>query len=109
MVKISIARDFSKNPGARHNEDGNHSGEAFFNNILLPKFEEAEKSDVKLEVDLNGLYGFPSSFVSESFGKLSILKGADQVNARIVFVSDENPIRAEKAKAEIKNPRKDEQ
>jgi len=109
METISIAKDFSKNPGARYGDDGDFSGELFYKELLLPAFERAINSKQKLTIDLNGIYGFPSSFVSESFGKLSIEKGANNVISVLVFISDENPIRAEKAIAEIKSPIKDEQ
>ena len=69
-MKITIASDFSKMPGARYESEGLNSGERFRNEFLLPKYEEAEKKKEKLEIDLDGCYGFATSFLEESFGGL---------------------------------------
>ncbi|WP_313583320.1 STAS-like domain-containing protein [Lacrimispora sp.] len=65
---ISIANDFSKTPGARNEKEGPNSGEKFRENILIPKYYEAEKKGERLVVDLDGCYGFATSFLEESFG-----------------------------------------
>ncbi|MBK6545760.1 MAG: STAS-like domain-containing protein [Saprospiraceae bacterium] len=103
--KIVIATQFSSTPGARYRKDGEFSGEEFLEVFLLPKFEKAVKEGYILEIDLDKVWGYPSSFVSGSFGKLSVAKGADLVLKHLKFVSEENPIRLEKILAEIKNPR----
>jgi hypothetical protein len=104
--KIIIAIDFATTPGARYRRDGDFSGEQFLEELLLPKFEKAVSENYILLIDLDKVWGYPSSFVSGSFGKLSIAKGADLVLKHISFKSDENPIRLEKVIYEIKNPRK---
>lgn len=104
--KIIIATDFTTTPGARYRKDGDFSGEEFLEEILLKKFEKAVAENYILLIDLDKVWGYPSSFVSGSFGKLSISKGADLVIKHISFKSDENPIRLEKVINEIKNPRK---
>lgn len=104
--KIVIATDFATTPGARYRKDGDYSGEQFLEDILLSKFEKAVAEKYILLIDLDKVWGYPSSFVSGSFGKLSISKGADLVLKHIQFKSDENPIRLEKIIYEIKNPRK---
>lgn len=104
--KIVIATDFTTTPGARYRKDGDFSGEQFLDEILLVKFEKAVLDNYIVLIDLDKVWGYPSSFVSGSFGKLSIAKGADLVLKHIQFKSDENPIRLEKVISEIKNPRK---
>lgn len=104
--KITIASDFSDHPGARYKKDGEFSGEEFLSNILLPKFELAVKSGYKICIDLDGVFGYPSSFVSGSFGKLSLDKGADEVLRYIHFESKENPLRIDKIICEIKDPKR---
>ena len=41
MITISIAKDFSRIPGARFPKEGNHSGQEFRMQVLLPKLSEA--------------------------------------------------------------------
>ncbi len=105
-VKIIIRTDFSDAPGARYRKDGPHSGEEFLENLLRPKFEEALQKNVKLEIDLDGVWGYQSSFVSGSFGKLSMEKGADIVMDTIVFISEESETRKSRIINEIINPTK---
>ena len=104
--KIIIATDFASTPGARYRKDGDFSGEQFLEELLLPKFEKAVAGNYILLIDLDKVWGYPSSFVSGSFGKLSLAKSAVLVLKHISFKSDENPIRLEKVINEIKNPRK---
>ena len=68
MYKIIISKEFSETPGARHREEGAHSGEEFREEMLIPKYMEAVKNNSKLVVDLDGCYGFATSFLEESFG-----------------------------------------
>jgi hypothetical protein len=69
-IKIKIARDFTPTPGPRYIKEGFHSGELFRDTILYPKFEEALKQGVKIEVDLDGTAGYGTSFLEETFGGL---------------------------------------
>lgn len=105
-IKIIIKTDFSDSPGARYKQDGPHSGEEFYENLLKPKFNEAREKGVKLEITLDGVWGYPSSFVSGSFGKLSLEYGAEALLKTIVFVSDESETRKDRIIAEIQNPTK---
>ena len=69
---INIANEFSHRPGARYIYEGKDSGQLFLENHLLPKFEKAVSENYKLCIVLDGVIGYPSSFVSGSFGKLSL-------------------------------------
>jgi hypothetical protein len=102
--QIIIATDFSDHLAARYRKDGRYSGEEFLEDILLPKFERAQNEGYILLIDLDGVYGYPSSFVSGSFGKLALDKGSDVVLKHIKFQSDENPLRIDEIVHEIKNP-----
>ena len=106
MIKIVIKDDFSDCPGARYRKDGPHSGQEFYDDLLLPKFKEAQSNKEKLMIDLDGVWGYPSSFVSGSFGKLSLEYGADEVLKVIEFISDESETRKNRIIDEIKNPTK---
>lgn len=103
--RIIIATDFSDSPGARYREDGDFSGEEFLETILLPKFEKAVSGNYKILVDLDGVWGYPSSFISGSFGKLSFEKSAELVLKHIEFKSIESDTRLQEITEEIKNPR----
>jgi hypothetical protein len=65
LLKISVARQFSPDPGPRYARQGPNSGETF-RRMLVRKLQEAET----VEVDLDGTYGFGSSWLDEVFGGL---------------------------------------
>jgi len=102
--RISIAKDFTKTPGARYRSDGEWSGEQFLEEQLEPRFNEAVERSGLLFIDLDGVYGYPSSFVSGSFGKLSSKRGAALVLKHLHFKSEDNRIRLEQVIKEIKDP-----
>lgn len=87
--KIVIARDFSPTPGGRWRELGPFSGQAFYEELLKPKFEEAVASNEKLHIDLDGVRSYPYSFLDQSFGQLARDKGIDMVNKVLVFHASE--------------------
>lgn len=102
---LVIATEFSKTPGARYLKDGsNYSGETFLKNFLEPRFEAAVNGNYVLKIVLDGVLGYPSSFVSGSFGKLSLEKTSSLLLKHIQFESEDVPIRSEKIIYEIKNP-----
>jgi hypothetical protein len=107
--KIIVKIDFSDTPGARYKTDGPNSGELFLEKLLTNKFNNAVDANYKLLIDLDGVWGYPSSFVSASFGKLSIDFGVEKVLKHIVFKSDDNSIRLENILKEIKKPKKKDQ
>lgn len=65
LLKISVARHFSPDPGPRYSRQGPNSGETF-RRLLVRKLQEADT----IEVDLDGTYGFGSSWLDEVFGGL---------------------------------------
>lgn len=70
MLCINVSKDFSETPGGRYIKEGPFSGEAFREDILLPKYNEAIKNHEKLFIDFDNCYGFASSFLEEAFGGL---------------------------------------
>jgi len=102
---ITIATDFSNRPGARYRKDGPNSGQQFLEDLLLPAFERAVEGGYCVLIDLDGAWGYPSSFVSGSFGKLSLEKGAVLVDRHLRFKSEKNKMRLERVKKEIANPK----
>ncbi len=89
-IRISVANDFTMTPGGRLIKEGPFSGEAFREEILLPAFLRALEDKEKLIVDLDGGYGYGSSFLDESFGGLA-RKLRDPQVLSIEIVSQEEP------------------
>lgn len=104
-IVINIKDEFSDSLGARYKKDGPHSGEEFYDKLLRPRFDEAVKNGVYLEILLDGVWGYPSSFVSGSFGKLSMEESPEKVLSTIKFIS-EGETKKERIIDEIKNPTK---
>jgi len=69
MKTISIGRDFSPDPAGRTIElDGDDSGEAFRERVLVPALKELGPGEV-LEIVLDDeVISYGSSFLSEGFG-----------------------------------------
>jgi hypothetical protein len=63
FATIVIATDFSDAPGARYRADGPKSGEEFLEDLLRPKFKAALAAGGLLLVDLDGTWGYASSFI----------------------------------------------
>ena len=63
---IVIAQDFSKFPSGRFRVDGEASGAAFRDDLLV----DALNSSESVEVVFDGVPGFGSSFLEEAFGGL---------------------------------------
>ena len=101
---LVIAKEFKDNPGERDREDGPHSGQEFLEDYLLQRFNKAVEGNYILLVDLTGVWGYPSSFVSGSFGKLSMDRGSALVLKHLQFKSEKNPLSIEKVISEIKDP-----
>jgi STAS-like domain of unknown function (DUF4325) len=66
VTRISIANDFSRVPAGRYKADGPFSGERFREELLLPMLRKGGR----LEVELDGVEGYGSSFLEEAFGGL---------------------------------------
>jgi hypothetical protein len=101
---LIMAEEFHKDPGARQIIDGKNSGEIFYEKLLLPRFKKAKEGKYILKIDLDGVFGYPSSFISESFGVLSKKYGSVEVLKYISFKSERRPIRKDKIEHVIKNP-----
>ena len=87
---ISIARDYTKTPGGRFIKEGDYSGEDFREKMLFPAFKEMKEKGDKLTVDLDGGYGYGSSFLDEAFGGLA-RKTKDKDVLKIDIISEEEP------------------
>lgn len=91
MVEIVISRDFSVAPGGRFKKEGPFSGEAFREEFLKPKYDEAIKNKEKLIIDMDGCFGFAPSFLEESFGGLVRIKKDNKILKNIVIKCNDEP------------------
>ncbi|MBS5375719.1 STAS-like domain-containing protein [Bilophila wadsworthia] len=89
MKTISIAKDFTPYPGGRIPADGPHSGQEFREKFLMPIFETEEK----IEIIFDGVWGYGSSFLEESFGGL-VRRGIpkEKIYKQITFISKKESI-----------------
>src|SRR4051812_14200605 len=65
MKKIKIATDYSDTPVGRFPQDGEFNGTKFREDFLRPALEND-----KVEVEIDGVEGYGSSFLEEAFGGL---------------------------------------
>lgn len=103
MIRIDVCEEFTDAPGPRFKSFGKFSGEEFREDFLIPKLEEAiDKKDI-LEINLDGTYGYPTSFLEEAFGGLSEHYKFDSelILKHIAFISNDEPSLIEEIKGYI--------
>ena len=106
MIRIDIAKDYSDTPGPRYKKDGEFSGEEFREILLEPKFLEAKNNNEKLIINLDGGYGYPSSFLEEAFGGLARKYTSKAVLEILDFISLEEPLLVSNIKTFIEKANK---
>jgi hypothetical protein len=84
IIEISIARNFTKTPGPRYKKDGKYSGEEFRESFLAKYFSDPN-DETEIIIDLDGVDGYPSSFLEEAFGGLVRIYGYGRVKKKIKF------------------------
>lgn len=106
-LSVSVARDFSRTPGARYQSEGDYSGELFRTKLLVPLVREAISNKVKLVIDLDGTAGYATSFLEEAFGGLVRREGvnATELERVLQFKSDEEDYLIEDVWSYIKEAR----
>lgn len=98
-MKIIYVKDFSTFPGARYRHLGPGSGEEFRDDILIPAMNKY--SDIQLNLD--GVIGYGSSFLEEIFGGL-IRKNIDEnrvLNLVNTLISNDDNLLKEEIKEYI--------
>lgn len=85
---IKISKDFSNVPKGRHHpDDGPYTGQRFREEFIEPIFDQYDK----IVIDLDDLYGCPSSFREESFGGLARKFGSEIVLRKLDFICTDQP------------------
>ena len=102
MHKISIARDFSSTPGFRLISVGPYSGEEFRKSKLDPLFKDVADA-TPIEINLDGVAGYATSFLEEAFGGLARMYGVEVCMKRLKFRSDEEPLLPKEIEGYIRN------
>jgi len=100
---IKLSKDFSIAPGSRYPDEGDHSGEEFRKNLLVPAFKKCLETSEVLTVDLDGTLGYGTSFLEEVFGGLARDFGIQSVLTSITIISNEEEYLKEDIIEYIKN------
>lgn len=90
MQTYKIAETYTDAPGGRYIKDGPFSGEHFRDTVLIPLLKGLPKGE-KLQIDFDGAFGYPKSFLEEVFGGLARILGAREVIDVLRFKSDDEP------------------
>lgn len=88
-MQIIIRNDFTDSPGPRYIWQGEHSGELFREDVLIPKFKEAIEKNEKLTIDFDGTFGYPTSFLEEAFGGLKEKYNKELILRTLHFISND--------------------
>lgn len=64
IVKVNVAKQFTKLPGLRYERLGRYSGEEFRQRFLIEPLRQGKT----VIVELDGVRGYGSSFLEEAFG-----------------------------------------
>lgn len=103
MKTIKIADVFSRTPkGRKHPDDGKYTGQRFREEFIEPIFEQEDK----IIIDLDDLYGCPSSFREEAFGGLARKYSSEQVFNKLEFICTDQPPLIDTIKADIRDANK---
>jgi hypothetical protein len=86
MKRINFVRDFTSAPGGRFKAHGDHSGEAFRDDILRPAL--ARYGTVVIE--MNGVAGFAASFIDEVFRPILDEHGLEWMREHIIVEMDDD-------------------
>lgn len=93
-IKYYIAEQYTKTPGGRK---GEYSGEDFREKVLYKIYIDAKKQNKRLIINLDGGYGYGSSFLEEAFGGLvrklknEKNKSYKEMNEIIIIISNQEP------------------
>lgn len=87
-LTIKISSEFSTVPkGREHPKDGPNTGQRFREKFLVPAFNKYDK----IIINLDDIYGCPSSFREESFGGLARIYGSKNVLKKLEFICTDQP------------------
>jgi hypothetical protein len=86
-ITYNFATQFTDCPGGRYEAKSEKSGEEFRKTVLAPLLEAHEH----VTLNLNGVFGFPPSFLDEVFGQLIRKYGRPGLEQRLsVILTDDD-------------------
>ena len=92
-MNLRVMDKMSALPGPRYREQGAGSGEEFRDDHLIPAFDAAAANGETLVVDMDGAkYGYPTSFLEETFGGLARKRGTLEVAQSLEIRSVTEPL-----------------
>lgn len=86
-IEYNIAQEYSETPGTRHIKDGEFSGEDFRTTVLKDLYDNYDK----VIINLDGTYGYPSSFLEEAFGGLKRIYKDKDILDKFEFICNGYP------------------
>ncbi len=107
IMKTIKVVEYSNVPGPRYRWEGLHSGEDFRETQLLPLFLEARSAGEPLVIELDGVkFGYPTSFLEESFGGLARIVGVEPALETLRFRTSQEPLLVKEIKGYIQDANK---
>lgn len=101
MEKITIrVLDFTEAPGPRFINQGEHSGEQFYVEVLNGTMAQCIRENKELDILLDGTAGYPSSFLDQAFGELVYDFTREIVEQRVHIITVVNRRRKVKLESE---------
>ena len=95
-MKLKVMEKMDSLPGPRYKSQGKGSGEEFRDDHLIPAFDEAVRKGEALYVDMDGAkYGYPTSFLEETFGGLVRMRGRGKVKKVLSIECTSEPMLVE--------------
>lgn len=91
MRTLSVLDCFAEFTGLRHCDISENSGEQFYHEKLNSAFKEALDSKEKLQLELDGVDGYASSFLDEALGNLVYDFTLKVVRENVIIVSNQEP------------------
>ena len=88
---FSISKQYTDTPGPRYRRQGDFSGEQFREEHLESLFDVYKSSHTPVVIELDGTFGYPTSFLEEAFGGLAREHPVSEVLAAFQFVATEQP------------------
>ena len=88
--KINLAREFSVTPGPRYKFEGFDSAELFHEKIMSPMVNSLKEDD-SITIDLDGTFGYGTSFLEEVFGGSVRRYGIEFAKNKLNYTSFEEP------------------
>jgi hypothetical protein len=88
-----VAQEYTRFPGGRRRQHGDHSGEEFRETVVIPLLEKYDH----IIFDLTGSAGYSSGFLDEAFGEIGSIIGLAEARRRIEIVASDDPDAVETA------------